>query len=55
MTAIVPLRTSSADACEHHAEALVNALREKHGYRWNFKVDGMNEFVLFYREVQPKT
>jgi hypothetical protein len=51
---IVPTRVLPTDACELHAKALAEALREKHGYPWKFKVDRMNEFVLFYREVKPK-
>ncbi|MGR9384884.1 hypothetical protein [Rhizobium leguminosarum] len=55
VVAIVPTRAAPTDACDLYANALANALREKHGFRWNFQVDRMNEFVLFYREVKPKT
>lgn len=54
VVAIVPARSMREDACEVHAKALADALREKHGYRWKVQFDGMNEFVLFYREVKPQ-
>jgi hypothetical protein len=54
MVAIVPTRAASSDACELHAKALAEALRVKHGYRWNIQFDRKNEFVLLYREVKPK-
>jgi hypothetical protein len=54
VAAIVPTRAMREDACEVHAKALAEALQEKHGYRWKVQFDGMNEFVLLYREVKPR-